>query len=417
MRNIFDQYSQPENRVTHALMSALDQDRKLLDLFLRELIGVKPPCHPSKLSVLEQQYPGEEELSEDELERRGIPDGWIFDEEGWCVFIETKVTAKLHAGQIASHRHTAERRGFVQVTAVAIVAQNLVKFPPDTVLLEWRKIYAWLCRNREQSPWAGQTANYLEIAETQLIARERFVEGTLTMFAGFPFGREHLFTYLEGKRILKLARDELRSRDDLKNNLGVLADALGRGAIKGRLGDAVWDFLSLWQSSESESFTKFPHLSLGVNADRIDAMVTIPNAVDRKIFRNLANLGEAGFQNLVEDIVQRLAPLLAKESGALPWFRGVQRRWPSINAKPFLDARIEFDLRTAIPESNAPKTQPLWLAAAYGGFTNKRGSNYEFQIGVYFPYDRCSKLRQPDAIDLIAESWIACKPLIDLIRG
>jgi hypothetical protein len=145
--------------------------------------------------------------------------------------------------------------------------------------------------------------------------------------------------------------------------------------------------------------------------------VTIPNAVDRKIFRNLTNLGEAGFQNLVGDIVQRLAPLLAKESGALPWFRGVQRRWPSINAKPFLDARIEFDLRTAIPESNAPKTQPLWLAAAYGGFTNKRGSNYELQIGVYFPYDRCSKLRQPDAIDLIAESWIACKPLIDLIRG
>jgi hypothetical protein len=41
MRNIFDQYTQAENRVTHAFMTALDQDRKLLGLFLRELVNVK----------------------------------------------------------------------------------------------------------------------------------------------------------------------------------------------------------------------------------------------------------------------------------------------------------------------------------------------------------------------------------------
>src|ERR1019366_8369704 len=87
LRNIFDQYHQPENRVTHALMTALDEDRKLLGLFLRELVKVKPPCDPQKVAVLEQQYPGEEEPSEEELERRGIPDVWIFDGEGWCVFI------------------------------------------------------------------------------------------------------------------------------------------------------------------------------------------------------------------------------------------------------------------------------------------------------------------------------------------
>jgi hypothetical protein len=80
---------QPENRVTHALMTAINEDRSLLGLFLRELIRVKPPTEPRKLSVLEQQYPGEEEPSEEDLERRGIPDGWIYDEEGWCVFIES----------------------------------------------------------------------------------------------------------------------------------------------------------------------------------------------------------------------------------------------------------------------------------------------------------------------------------------
>jgi len=36
LRNLFDQYSQPENRFTHALLTALNEDRKLLNAFLRE---------------------------------------------------------------------------------------------------------------------------------------------------------------------------------------------------------------------------------------------------------------------------------------------------------------------------------------------------------------------------------------------
>src|SRR6187401_1697200 len=91
MRNIFDQYSSAENRVTHALMTALHEDRKLLGSFLRQVVGVAPPTDPRNLSLLEQQYPEEQEVSEAEAERRGIPDGWIFDDNGWCTVIESKV--------------------------------------------------------------------------------------------------------------------------------------------------------------------------------------------------------------------------------------------------------------------------------------------------------------------------------------
>jgi hypothetical protein len=132
MRNIFDQYTQPENRVTHALMTVLDEDRALLGLFLQELVRVKPPINPRKLSVLEQQYPGEEEPSEEELEQRGIPDGWIYDDNGWCVFIETKVMAKLTADQVHRHRRTAERLGFQRITAVAITPRIPTSLPLNT---------------------------------------------------------------------------------------------------------------------------------------------------------------------------------------------------------------------------------------------------------------------------------------------
>jgi hypothetical protein len=175
MRNIFDQYSQPENRVTHALMTALYEDRMLLGLFLRELVKVKPPVSPRKLSVLEQHLPEQPEPPGEEPEQRdehGIPDGWIFDEEGgWCVFIENKVLAKLSADAIRKYQRKAEQLGFQResITAVVIAPNLPPSLPADTVVLEWRTVYAWLRRHGADSAWAARAANYLEVAEAKLI--------------------------------------------------------------------------------------------------------------------------------------------------------------------------------------------------------------------------------------------------------
>jgi hypothetical protein len=116
-----------------------------------------------------------------------------------------------------------------------------------------------------------------------------------------------------------------------------------------------------------------------------------------------------------KNIVTNLKPLLSRHNRATPWFRGVQRRYPSQRATPYIDAMIDFNLRTAV-SSGGPKAQPRWLSAAYGSFINKRGTNYQIQMGVIFRYDRCPELRQADAIDLIASAWLACKPLVDLTR-
>jgi hypothetical protein len=141
-------------------MTALDQDRRLLNSFLRELVKVVPPIAATKLRMLEQQYPWSQDLPEDELERRGIPDGWIYDsDEEWCVFVESKVLTHLHAGQIERHRRTAYQRGFRRVVAVAIVPQLDVRVPEDTTLLEWRTVYDWLSRHRARSTWAARASN------------------------------------------------------------------------------------------------------------------------------------------------------------------------------------------------------------------------------------------------------------------
>jgi len=115
-------------------LSALNEDRRLLRLFLHELVKAKPPVDARKLVVLGQRYPGEEEPEseedEEELDRPGISDGWIVaEEQAWCVVIESKV--------IKRHRRTAERRGFTKVTAVAITP-HVAAAVQDTVMLEWR---------------------------------------------------------------------------------------------------------------------------------------------------------------------------------------------------------------------------------------------------------------------------------------
>ena len=330
MRNIFDQYVQPENRVTHAFVTALNQDRRLLGLFLRELVNVKAPTPPEKLSVLEQQFPGEtgEPPETDDDQRKGIPDGWIFDEEGWCVFLECKVISPFWADQLTRHRRTAERLGFRDITAVVITPTTIAASPGSGVVrLEWRDVYAWLRRHGSESkPWAGHAADYFEIAEAKMIEDQQLKEGTLTKFSGFPFGRDRPFTYLEGKRILALARDELSKRKELIKELGMNPAVPGRPAITGRQRDNVWDFLSLAPSGDGASFTNHPHLTLNIDLRAVEAMVTVPNAVNTAMRRNLVALKEPGFQAIIKDVVAGMKPLLRDDKGATPWFRGIQRR-------------------------------------------------------------------------------------------
>jgi len=419
MRNVFDQYLQPENRLTHALMTALHEDRGLLALFLREIAAMKPPVASMGLSVLVQQLPEMPSVSEEEAERRGIPDGWIYSvEEEWCIVIESKVLIRLAADQIERHRRMAQSLGFTRVFVVAItteeVSRQRVAGDLQLKILEWREVYVWLRRHNDRE-WARRTAEYLEVAEARMIMDQQFVRGALTRFSGVPFSADHPYTYLEAKRILRLVFDELRGRKDLRERLKIDPEAPGRGSITGSKGHIVWDFLSL-RGDADKNFTSRPHLSLGIGTQRVAAMVTIPDKVEGRVRRALREIGEEEFAAMLARVVANLTPLLRAEPGAIPTFYAQQRRWRHRRAKADMDAELRFDLRTIPGATGKPKKQPLWLSAAYGAFVDRRGANYEFQIGVEFDYAKCAGLRKPSATDLIAQVWLGCKPFIDLVR-
>ena len=58
MRSIFDQYNEPENRLTHALVCCLKEDRLLLRSFVNSFAKPRPPGR-HVLQVVEKTLPGE----------------------------------------------------------------------------------------------------------------------------------------------------------------------------------------------------------------------------------------------------------------------------------------------------------------------------------------------------------------------
>ena len=421
LRNVFDQYSQLENRVSHALLTALNLDRKLLSLFLSDFLKVRPPVEAKKLSIFEQTYPGQDEKSEETNANasQGVPDGWICSEtERWCLIIESKVQAKLSDNQLQRHQYTARNRGFEKVIVVAITSRDEIVPLGSVIWKQWSEVYAWLSRRAHQHEWARQVTDYLETIETSRDQRGHQFEGTLTMFDGIPFNDENPYRYEQAKRLLRLAIAELRSRKDLKGRLDIGADHQGRGSITGKNSNHVWDFISLRVANADVPHTKYPHLTFGIGDTHVDVMITVPNAVNSIMKANIGALEKMGYAALVEEICKNLALLLRKVPGAVPTFRGVQRRYSSQRAVPYIDALIEFDLRTALHSLKGPKFTPIWLDAAYEAWTNKSGMNYQFQIGVKFPYRTCTKaLGDKNCLNLFAEVWLACLPLLDLAKS
>ena len=413
MRNIFDQYSQPENQITHALMTALNEDRKLLDGFLKDIARYIPPEKSVPLYITEQSYPGDivsDGIDEDEVERRGIPDAWITAGEDWCLIIENKVLSAPSNDQLHRHLKTAQRLGFTAPKLLLLTIRPGRNLPKDVEVAPWSSVYKWLQGQTAWSKWAQRLAAYLEVIEARMTDREQMESGTLTAFNGFRFGEDKPFAYLESKRVLGLAMDELRRRTDLPSTIGVDPKLPGRGAIKG-----AWDFLSFARDADGKKFTAHPHLSLGIGTDAVSAMVTLPDKAG-KAWRRLRNLDEEDFKGVVDEVLEKMRPLLLQSPGVEPRLRIYQRHWPKGLSSPSqTDARLDIDLRThGNKDGDKTKFQPEWIKAVFAILKNKK-SNIEMQIGAEFPYRTCKAIREPEALDFVAAAWIACKPYISAL--
>jgi hypothetical protein len=410
MRNIFDQYTQPENKITHALVTGFHEEPSLLKAFVKWVTG----STQNSLQIVEQRLPGESEVTEDEAEKRGLPDAWIYSDDNWSLILESKVAAKLTLDQLERHYATALKRGFdnTKVLAIDVIKPNF-KLPNWVSFVSWSEVYTWLVKQATDSYWAKHIAKYLEVAEIKFAEESYLKEGTLTTFSGFPFTKDNPYNYYEAKRVLKLAMERLRLYKELGTELGIDLAAGGRSAITGKEYTAVWDYLSLKAASEEKSHTKYPHFTLTISSTFVYAFVTIPNGVKPNLRRSLFNQGFESYLSVLAEVTKQLNKVSKVVPNAIPTVGVVQRYYKSQRSIPRVDAKLEFDLRTAFPDSKSKvKCQPAWLQTTYDVFSSKK-ANTQMTVGMKFHYEDCPELKDEKILKAFVLTWLGTKPLIN----
>jgi len=413
MRNLFDQYNQPENKLTHALVCALQEDPKLIRHFLHWL-GARGIPLTRQIKIIQQQIPGVP-ISGREEESGSLPDACFYDDAGWTVLIESKVQAGIGVKQLKRHVRTAQRCGYDKPQVILISVDSPKEaLPKGTLKIEWRKVYEWFHRYSARSNWARKFVDYMHVFESKMIAQDYQIRGTLTMFDGLHFDEENPYTYSEGKRLIRLLGDELQKHPRLRK-LGVDPKGQRRPAITGSGQIEIWDFLPLTVSRNAAQFTHFPHLTLSLKPQTAIAAITVPNGVKGGFRTKLQEMGPKGFRELIADIEKRLRPLV-RQTNAKPVVYVVQRHFPSQRSRGVDDARLDADLRTLAGDSRGGvKKQPHWVDAIYNVLSDKR-SNIQLGIQVHFGYE-CKELRSKKAVDLFVGCWIAMSPLINYVIG
>ena len=238
---------------------------------------------------------------------------------------------------------------------------------------------------------------------------------TLTRFAGIPFSHDHPFNYSEGKQKLRLLMDELKRKKSIQK-LGVDPNLPGRGAIKSFKGWYVWDFMRLKISKGAGSFTKYPHLTIGIHAEEAVALITLPHAVKYSIRKKVFGPRQAMFNELIFSIARNMNKVVKLDPSVQPYAQVLQRHYPSQSSPAVEDAVLRYDLRTVIGDRKRKpqKYQPEWLKTTYTVMTNKK-ANIQFAIGVEIPYRDSKVIHTPNAMELFEQSFLALKPFVNMV--
>lgn len=143
--------------------------------------------------------------------------------------------------------------------------------------------------------------------------------------------------------------------------------------------------------------------------------MTVPNGIKSSYRKRLFQDGYEGFEEIFKQVHKNFRKKLGKIKGVESYVDVLQRHYRTQRSMPTIDARQSFSLDTTFPSNKSKvKYQPLWLESAYDLLVNKKG-NTQLGVGAVFPYAACPAIQTTKIVEYIAETWLACKPLLDTI--
>ena len=413
MRNIFDQYSHPENKLTHSLISCLNEDKKLLSSFLKKFCP-KYFSDVSSLKIDQQTLPGTKSLQLSDDKKKGLPDGVIYNDEK-CLIIECKINDTLTEDQLNRHERTVKRKGFDNTFGLTITKDNISNINlKNWIHITWKQVYGWAYEEKSKSNWSNKLLDYLNVAENKMVEDEYLTEGSITEFNGIHFDNENEYSHLEAKRLLKLLMNKIKKNKTLARELNINLSGKSRGGIKKEI--VLWDYLTFNYNSKVLSFTDEPHLTIAMGQQYVEGHLTIPHRIKGETKKNFYKLTWKEFNEIIYKIALNFKKFFGNSEGFMPHLYTSQRRYPSQSSPSIQDAVLDIDIRTAFADLSSElkptqKKQTEWLKAVFEINQNKK-SNIQFGIGGKFYFNKHTIVNNKDADQVLINAFLACKPLI-----
>lgn len=405
--NLFDQYSQYENRVTNALLQTLASSPSLARSFLQEFVGIQHDPRRELLIIATQKRPGARGdrggTGEAETERETVPDGLLICEEtAWAVVLESKIErGNLRLEQLRGHLRGAAaypRKYLLILTPDDEPPREvwtLARHQPQVRWHSWSEVHRWATRALNSQDDRQASGHLLRNLKGFLEMDER-----LSDFQGFDF--RDGYEPRKAKALLKALMDQIRPEV-----LKIYPELTGGRPGITTFGTGLWDCFGV-----EPRFTDDLHLTLSVNESETIIGVTVPNAAKERWRRLRFILDDpalfARFQRTIESIRKDVPEL---------WIRLDQRHFiAQKHAVP--DAQLDFKIDTAdfMPSSRLVKRFPLWFKVAREAVLIKRGINLQLSFRARFNQDQVPELRSPHFAETALRTLKSFRPLYRLLR-
>ncbi|MBW1702411.1 MAG: hypothetical protein JRJ11_12120 [Deltaproteobacteria bacterium] len=407
---LYEQYSNQENRLTHALLHTIGSSELLLSKFLRKLVRVNFPIAGETYEITTQKVP----FSHGDTEQKqveSIPDAWIVDKSSKLgIVIEVKDKKNnLRLSQL--RRHTNKIRNYKH-PYLLVITPDLKK--PDKIYeferkegkylkivwLSWDEIYRWLRKLSISMKSKRSKETFLVASLQEYLERRREVLGFQGIY--FPTG----FNVLEAKFILNAEMEELEPTVK-KMKYKELCER--RPAITTFSQESVWDCFGI-----KEGFTKDLHVTLGINEKSHDISITVPNSA-KQAWSRLKKV----FSDEVEK--DRLFSILESLRNKVPHlFVEFNQRHFIAQKKGMRDGYMEFDIDTLgapfMKKNSKAKKFPMWWSVIEEAIMNKKRINGQVMFKSKFYFDETKGIEKPKFIKTAENTIEALKPLYDFLK-
>ena len=409
LNSLYDQYSNEENRLTHALLNTIGSSNFILTKFLKKFIAIKPFYNSGVFEISTQKVPFSHGDSDSE-KVQSVPDAWIINETtdlGIAIEVKDKKNS-IRLGQLKSHINRIKGYDHPHLIAITPDLQIPIKIREleqknlsnlKVIWKSWDEVYRWL-KDLSNKPFKNGKDEFLILSMIEYLERRREVLG----FQGVFFNRG--FNLDEAKDILKAEMEELQPyvknlyKDLVRRRPAITTTSVVVG---------VWDCFG-----SAEGFTKDLHITLKISEDSHNIMLVVPDSSRRAWNRLKEIFSTEKYQN-------ELMSILANYRKTVPYvyIEFVQRHF--INRRIGIhDGHLFFNLdvigKPFMKKDSKTKQSSIWFQALYEAIINKRNLNGQIAFYTKFFLNETKGIESPKFINDVKTTLKNMKPLYDFLK-